>query len=246
MRRKFIVAISTLLVASASWADAISPGGTVNTTVYGTSSIYQIFGHAGNPGGDYGPATDAILLTFAAGSGNVFTFSASGYTNCCSGTPTTPVDGGFAATNVTGANGLSNTSGNTQLPLLGVFTTDTDPNGGSAPAALPWDANNPVSLAPLLNQIFYVGDGKSGYMNALGSVLQFTAPGTATRLYLGVSDAYSFNGVTGYYNDNPGSYSVAATLSGAGPVPEPETYAMLLAGLGLLGFTARRRKQKAA
>lgn len=27
-------------------------------------------------------------------------------------------------------------------------------------------------------------------------------------------------------------------------VPEPETYAMLLAGLGLLGFTARHRKQK--
>lgn len=29
-------------------------------------------------------------------------------------------------------------------------------------------------------------------------------------------------------------------------VPEPETYAMMLAGLGLLGFVARRRKQKAA
>lgn len=29
-------------------------------------------------------------------------------------------------------------------------------------------------------------------------------------------------------------------------IPEPETYAMLLAGLGLLGFMARRRKQKAA
>jgi hypothetical protein len=31
-----------------------------------------------------------------------------------------------------------------------------------------------------------------------------------------------------------------------GVIPEPETYAMLLAGLGLLGFAARRRKQKAA
>jgi hypothetical protein len=28
------------------------------------------------------------------------------------------------------------------------------------------------------------------------------------------------------------------------PIPEPETYAMMLAGLGLLGFMARRRKQK--
>lgn len=29
-------------------------------------------------------------------------------------------------------------------------------------------------------------------------------------------------------------------------IPEPETYAMMLAGLGLMGFMARRRKQKLA
>lgn len=42
----------------------------------------------------------------------------------------------------------------------------------------------------------------------------------------------------------------AAFAQGAGPsvspVPEPETYAMLLAGLGLVGAAARRRKVKAA
>lgn len=31
-----------------------------------------------------------------------------------------------------------------------------------------------------------------------------------------------------------------------GPVPEPETYAMLMAGLGLLGFMARRKNQQSA
>lgn len=36
-----------------------------------------------------------------------------------------------------------------------------------------------------------------------------------------------------------GQYSVALQ---ALPVPEPETYAMLLAGLGLVGFAVRRRK----
>ena len=31
-------------------------------------------------------------------------------------------------------------------------------------------------------------------------------------------------------------------VSGIPPIPEPETYAMLLAGLGLLGFITRCRK----
>jgi hypothetical protein len=35
-------------------------------------------------------------------------------------------------------------------------------------------------------------------------------------------------------------------VTSAVPVPEPETYAMLLAGLGLLGFVARRRKLQVA
>lgn len=48
--------------------------------------------------------------------------------------------------------------------------------------------------------------------------------------------------------DAYGLQQIAAVSLGlpmvSAPVPEPETYAMLLAGLGLLGLTARRRRQK--
>lgn len=41
-----------------------------------------------------------------------------------------------------------------------------------------------------------------------------------------------------------GSYELTLTAQGnLAPVPEPETYAMMLAGLGLLGLAARRRRQ---
>lgn len=51
------------------------------------------------------------------------------------------------------------------------------------------------------------------------------------------------NGVTDGFALRTVSF-VADTVTA--PVPEPETYAMMLAGLGLLGFMARRRKQQAA
>ena len=38
----------------------------------------------------------------------------------------------------------------------------------------------------------------------------------------------------------------SAKYTPTSPVPEPETYAMLLAGLGLIGFSARRRKDNTA
>jgi len=38
----------------------------------------------------------------------------------------------------------------------------------------------------------------------------------------------------------------ASTNFTVNAIPEPETYAMMLAGLGLMGFVARRRKQKVA
>jgi hypothetical protein len=61
-------------------------------------------------------------------------------------------------------------------------------------------------------------------------------PAGANSLQLGFTD--------GWYNDNGGSLRV--TVSEIAAIPEPETYAMLLAGFGMLGFFARRRKRNAA
>ncbi|MDY7575670.1 FxDxF family PEP-CTERM protein [Actimicrobium sp. CCI2.3] len=60
---------------------------------------------------------------------------------------------------------------------------------------------------------------------------QFTGP-----LQLLVS-GNSFGSISSYN----GSISVTAGTPIPSPVPEPETYAMMLAGLGLLGFAARRK-----
>jgi len=223
-------------------AAPISPGQTITgVTVSGQTSIYDVFGHPGDPGGDYGPDLPAVLTTSAAGAGNVFTFKATGLVSCCSDTPNIPPDGGGGPMNITGANGLSGLIGSQHIPLVGVFTTNVDPSGSSPPATLTFDASNPTSLSPLLNQVFYVGDGLSGYMNAAGAPLTFTAPGSATRLYLGVIDAFSFGGVTGYYNDNLGAFTVNITLQSTAPVPEPSELALMVAGLAFVSAVCRRR-----
>lgn len=78
---------------------------------------------------------------------------------------------------------------------------------------------------------------------------------TGTQASTGLVDAWTIS----YDNLAAGSYflrvegniagKAATDFSGnlaLAPVPEPETYAMMLGGLGLLAFTARRRKQKQA
>jgi hypothetical protein len=52
--------------------------------------------------------------------------------------------------------------------------------------------------------------------------------------------------VPGYLPTASDLMSFVVNSGTAAPIPEPETYALLLAGLGLLGFHARRRKQKQA
>ena len=83
------------------------------------------------------------------------------------------------------------------------------------------------------------------------ALYDITDPANATFLDMLVTDgdlapegleAFEFNGKS--YLAIANEVSKTTTLYSITPVPEPETYAMLLAGLGLLSYTARRRKSR--
>ncbi|MBI5659031.1 MAG: NF038132 family protein [Nitrosomonadales bacterium] len=120
-------------------------------------------------------------------------------------------------------------------PLVG-GGSDTGPNWtplGSGGDGKCWDA----------------GCGYTGWVLASYTI----ATAGAYRLEFGVTNwddqawdsGMAFDGVTiaGVQVDDDTRREPEYDDDNYAPVPEPETYAMLLAGLGLLGFTARHRKQ---
>jgi hypothetical protein len=69
-----------------------------------------------------------------------------------------------------------------------------------------------------------------------------TAPVVTTATYTGTSGTFAFELLYGECCGGPAVLQVDLPFTAA--IPEPESYAMLLAGLGMLGFMARRRKQE--
>ena len=148
------------------------------------------------------------------------------------------------SSNITSFGGISGYRG-TQGALVGVFLNNTIPNG-AAPATLDFSVGGLgvdfLSLSPLLNQIFYIGNGVTS-----GDVFQeFTAPGGATRFFVGITDAFGFNGAPGAFDDNDGSYRIRIGINetpSVGTIPEPIT--LLLFGIGLAGLAYRHTRQAA-
>ena len=68
-----------------------------------------------------------------------------------------------------------------------------------------------------------------------------TSPTTNTITYTGPSGNLPFQLVYGECCGGPAVLQVDLPFTAA--VPEPETYALMLAGLGALGFVARRRRR---
>ena len=118
--------------------------------------------------------------------------------------------------------------------LVGVLFDDSEPSDPAPPRLDFTGDENFAELSPALNQTFFIGDGLTG--TGFGSEQTFHVPDDATRLYLGFADAFAFQGLLGWYDDNTGSLTAAFTVAPQGAVPEPGTLALL--GLGAARVSA--------
>lgn len=178
-------------------------------TVPGTTDIWL----AGQPDGstltyessqqDVAPGNSPSEVPVVAGTS--LTFSATGSTSYTGGICYGPSPDGGCLVNVDSgpANGISSVQV-AEDALIGVFVGAGVPSG-QAPAGLDFVGNTSfTSLWPVLDQVFFIGDGLTG--TGSGAVQQFVVPAGATRLFLASSDdlGASFN--------NSGQFAVVVSV----------------------------------
>jgi hypothetical protein len=213
----------TVTVSNAPGAGPTS-GSQTSATVQSTGSIY-----------DTGSGSTApTMITLPSGATSIVFSNVTGSitTGCAStegciilnhGTGDNPNDpDGVGAAPVTSSNtGTSSVSGITAPGagyLVGVFVPAGGPVG-TAPTALDFTSSGLgtsfTSLSPQLDQVFFIGDGLTG--NGTGTQQTFNIPTGAGQLWLGISDAFGYNGAPGAYGDNLGLYTVGFTVNAPGP-----------------------------
>jgi len=187
-------------------------------------------------GGDVTPAEAAGLAPVAINGGDLVTFAAVGVTDGA-GTGQTGPDGAGLFNMADYGTGVAGADNIPVLALVGVFLDNSTPTGATQPGRLDFGpiGLNFTGLTPGLRQIFFIGDG----LNAANDIQIFTAPTGATRLFLGTVDGFE-------WNNNTGDYRVTINTAPGGSVPEPATWALMIAGFGGAGAALRRRRTAVA
>jgi len=145
--------------------------------------------------------------------GSVVRFDAAGTVTCDRRWPFNGPDGGRCYGDYMHTSPFGSISGIVDgqgfLSLLGVFTSDPPPEG-SPPPSLDFSAaaigHNFLRLEPALNQVFFIGDGKTS--GASADQQQFIVPRGATHLYLGFYDLCPNYGTRTCYDNNVGHLDV--------------------------------------
>jgi hypothetical protein len=255
--------MKNLLIAGLMLAGASVSLPAAVVSVDGMSDIFEAgLGTSGTAVGANLGLYPTLALSFTAGAGQTISFNSITGTVKYGGSvsdPSVSADGmanpfGTDGTNITSNTGISGIAFDGRIMfLVGVFLDDNAPSAGSQPATVTffssgggYDADGRVNWfgAPVtfqLGQAFYIGDGRTGFNNAAGTLQVWDVPSTATRLFLGFADGGNlpFSGPFGAYNDNSGALTVDVSL-GAAAVPEPGT--LMLMGLGLLSVVVVRKK----
>jgi hypothetical protein len=219
--------VLALVFASVNFGEA--KAGTIivgaSSNIYG-AGLSTAPGPGGNGGGSVPPLIDVTGVSF-------LNFQVSGTVSYNGGGNYYGADGGPIPTQMDSygsISGITNNSAN--FFLVGVFLNDQAPSG-PAPAILDFTNNEAFpSLAPSLNQMFFIGDGLTG--TGSGSAQSFYVPTGATRLFLGFADGFDFTGLPGTYDDDIGSLTVNFSLT---PVPEPPSAILLVIAFSASAFT---------
>lgn len=203
-------------------AGTAQAAGFTNSTGLSGLFLTETFGTPGTPA-NYTPA------------GSLYpgmTFSSDMYVN--SDFSGVPGFSGNGIANFTSFPGLPPPASNT--PVSPVFVTSSVPVSAAA-----FTISTDPSSPSMSTFIAYLGSTPVDVFSVTTGVPGVTLP--AVPMYVG------FTGVTfdriGFLPQGPvGPYMAIDNLQFVtAAIPEPETYAMMLAGLGLMGFVARRRKR---
>lgn len=130
-----------------------------------------------------------------------------------------------------------------------MLEVEKDGQGGFNTDHLIFKNGSTINLAGLEVRFRFLGDTDPNAFKARGAFVinQFfqsqDAQGNLTNLAAATFDGASFSAQADGYNLNNFAFSTAGGASfTAAPVPEPGEWMMLLAGLGLMGVVARRRR----